>query len=190
LEKNIEKSCLELASYLASWGMLRNSFLLQCSIKYFQKTIEYINSLDNTVWKIDVDSYTETNMDKILEIYNEINKLFVKEGSRSLTLVTKIMLGVFGFVPAYDDYFCTTFKDIANGECGFTSFNKKSLTVIKRFYDENKESIDKLSSEIFTYDFDSGTKTQIHYTKAKIIDMYGFTPRGKASPAAPTLGEK
>lgn len=38
LNEDMEKSCLELAFYLDSWGMFReSSFLLQKSAKHFQK---------------------------------------------------------------------------------------------------------------------------------------------------------
>jgi len=175
LTKDMEKSCFELAFYLASWGMFRgSSFLLQKSAKYFIKTIEYVNSLDKELWKIDVNDYNDEIIDKLLEIYNKLDKLVVEGWSRSITLVTKIMLGIFGFVPAYDEYFCKSFRIIANGKCGFRSFNKESLNIIKEFYDLNKNPINKLSNKIFTYDFITGKRTNINYPKAKIIDMYGF----------------
>ena len=176
LTDDIEKSCFELAFYLASWGMYRgSSFLLQKSAKYFVKTIEYINSLENDLWKIDVDKYNDTNIDKLIEIYHKLSELIIKEDSRSLTLITKIMLGVFGFVPAFDDYFCKTFRKITKGKCGFRSFNRTSLNIIKDFYDYNSVSINKLSNELFTYDFLTGKKTNIKYPKAKIVDMFGFS---------------
>jgi hypothetical protein len=175
LTKDMEKSCFELAFYLASWGMFRgSSFLLQKSAKYFIKTIEYVNSLDKDLWKIDINDYNDEIIDKLLEIYNKLDKLVVEGRSRSITLVTKIMLGIFGFVPAYDEYFCKSFRIIANGKCGFRSFNKESLNIIKEFYDLNKNPINKLSNKIFIYDFITGKRTNINYPKAKIIDMYGF----------------
>jgi hypothetical protein len=94
LTKDIEKSCFELAFYLASWGMFRgSSFLLQKSAKYFIKTIEYINSLDKKLWEIDINNYDDIIIDKLLEIYNKLDKLVVEGWSRSITLVTKMMLG-------------------------------------------------------------------------------------------------
>jgi hypothetical protein len=176
LTKDIEKSCFELAFYLASWGMFRgSSFLLQKSSKYFVKAIEYINSLEKDLWKIDVNNYDDIVIDKLIEIYKKLDKLVVEGWSRSITLVTKMMLEIFGFVPAYDEYFCQTFRIITNGKCGFRSFNKESLKIIENFYDCNNNSINKLSNETFTYDFVTGNKTNIKYPKAKIIDMYGFT---------------
>jgi len=176
LTKDIEKSCLTLGFYLASWGMFRgSSFLLQKSVKYFEPTVRYISTLDSTVWKIDVDNYTNQNIQTIIAIYKEIKDRLIINGNADLTLITKILLGVFGFVPAFDNYFCNTFRVIADGECGFRKVNTKSLTYIKRFYEANKLTIDNLSKQTFTTDFKTEQKTKINYPKAKIIDMYGFT---------------
>jgi hypothetical protein len=177
LTKDIEKSCLVLGFYLASWGMLRgSSFLLQKSAKHYQATIEYIATLEKSVWQIDADTYTEENIKIILNIYNNVKQLLIENGNADLTLVTKILLGVFGFIPAFDQYFCNTFREIfADKNCGFRVVNSKSLNCIKDFYEQNKIEIDKLAAETFTTDFKTETKTLNNYTKAKIIDMYGFT---------------
>lgn len=173
LKSDMEKSCLVLGFYLASWGMFRgSSFILQRSAKHFEKTIEYINGLDRSYWEIDVDSYDE-NITKIIEVYKEIKKKIVDEGKAHLTLVTKVMLGVFGFVPAYDNYFTDTFRGMYS-DCGFRRFNKDSLECIEKFYYANKKVIDDLAKATKTYDFKTGKPGGISYTKAKIIDMYGF----------------
>jgi hypothetical protein len=172
---DIEKSCLVLGFYLASWGMFRgSSFLLQHSVNHFKSTILYINSLDKSVWNIDVDKYDDKNIELIIEIYKEIKKRLIPNGNTDLTLVTKVLLGVFGFIPAFDNYFCATFRIIFHGQCGFRRVNKISLRFIQNFYQENKSSIDNLSNNTFTTDFLSGKKTKTNYPKAKIIDMYGF----------------
>ena len=152
-----------------------SSFLIQKSAKHFQTTIEYIATLDKSVWDIDVDNYDQKNIQTIITIYKEIKALLVTNGNADLTLITKIQLGVFGFIPAFDTYFCNTFRVISNGQCGFRKVNEKSLTLIKTFYEANKASIDNLSADTFTSEFLKGQKTKLNYTKAKIIDMYGFT---------------
>lgn len=175
LNKDVEKSCLVLGFYLASWGMFRgSSFLLQHSVKHLQRTIEYINTLDKTFWTIDVDNYTEENIETIINIYKEIRERLILKGNTDLTLITKVLLGVFGFIPAFDSYFCDTFRVISNGQCGFRRVNKISLGFIHNFYQENKQSIDNLSAKTFTTDFLTEGKTNINYPRAKIIDMYGF----------------
>jgi len=176
LTGDIEKSCLVLGFYLASWGMLRgSSFLLNRSLKYFESSIQYISTLERSVWNIDVDSYNDENIQQIQEIYNGLKLSLIRNENADLILITKIMLGVFGFVPAFDSCFCKTFRGIANGECGFNRLNVKSLGIIKRFYESNRAVIDNLAKKIFTTDFVTGQKTDINYPKAKIIDMYGFT---------------
>ncbi len=52
--------------------------------------------------------------------------------------------------------------------------NITSLGFIHTFYLENKLEIDSLAAQTFTTDFFSGKQTKNNYTKAKIIDMYGF----------------
>lgn len=176
LNNDIEKSCLVLGFYLASWGMLRgSSFLLQKSVKHFQKLIEYYSTLDKDIWLIDIDNYNEETISKIIEIYNETKKNVIIENNNHLTLTTKILLGVFGFIPAYDQYFCKTFSELYKGKCGFSVVNTNSLNCLKEFYIVNKETIDNLSNKTFTTDFLTGQKTNINYPKAKIIDMFGFT---------------
>ena len=176
LKKDMEKSCLTLGFYLASWGMFRgSSFILQKSAKYFEPTINYISTLDRSFWKIDVDNYNDQNIESIVTIYKEIKERLILNGNADLTLITKILLGVFGFVPAFDNYFTEVFRRISDGQCGFRRVNKHSLGIIKSFYEGNQSTIDNLSSQTFTTDFITGEKTTINYPKAKIIDMYGFT---------------
>jgi len=176
ITQDIEKSCLVLGFYLASWGMFRgSSFLLQKSVKHFEPTIRYIATIDKAVWEIDADNYNEKNIQTIIKIYKDIKFCLIDKDNSDLTLITKILLGVFGFIPAFDNYFCNSFRAITAGQCGFRKVNVKSLSFIKTFYESNKTTIDRLSAETYTTDFMTGQKTTINYPKAKIIDMYGFT---------------
>lgn len=164
-ESNIQMSCLQLGFYLASWGMLRgSSFLLEKSIKHYEKLIKAISKMDPILWEIDVDSYNEKNIDILMDCKNKIINALGRENAKTWeTLVSKIMLGVFANVPAFDTYFCRSMK--------VYSLNKSSLLKLKEFYDMNKESFDTIN--IHTYDF-LGGETDITYTKAKLLDMYGF----------------
>jgi hypothetical protein len=76
ITKDIEKSCLVLGFYLASWGMYRgSSFMLQKSVKQLEKTVRYIAELDANFCNIDVDTYKEgKNIDNIIEVYEGIKK--------------------------------------------------------------------------------------------------------------------
>ena len=163
--RNIQTSCLQLGFYLASWGMLRgSSFLLEKSVKFYEPLIRNIAKFDKRIWEIDVDAYTEENMDILIACKQMIVESLGEKYKPSDTLITKIMLGVFGNVPAFDDFFRKGF--------GAHSFIKKSLRLINRFYEVNKSEIDKF--EIYTFDYTTGLITNQKYTKAKIIDMIGF----------------
>src|SRR5205814_1090453 len=80
------------------------------------------------------------------------------------TLITKVMLGVFGNVPAFDQYF--------RRAIGVSALRCKSLLRIREFYERNREIIDDY--RIPTFDLATGGDTPRFYTKAKIIDMIGF----------------
>jgi hypothetical protein len=174
IKNDIEKSCLSLGFYLASWGMFRgSSFLLRKSVKHFEPLIEYISELDSEVWEIDAHNLNDKH-EQLIEVYKKICELFIPDKCAHLTLATKIMLGVFGSVPAYDRFFIDTFKEIFQDECGFTRFSKKSLLCINKFYLENKEPIEALTKNIATLSF-NGRGGGYNYTRSKVIDMYGFT---------------
>ncbi len=154
-----------------------SSFLLQeKNLTHFKSVVEYIAKLKREqpdFWEIDVDNY-DKNIPRIIDVCKGVKQLLVQNQS-DLTLVTKILLGVFGFIPAYDSFFCNSFRELYKDKCGFRSVNKESLGFIQDFYFNNQEVIDKLSEEIHTIDFENGQNTKIKYTKAKIIDMYGFS---------------
>lgn len=166
---NIEMSCLQLWSYLSSWGMLRGSSkLLQKSPAALKPLVEHI--AQSQVWDIDVDNYNDENIEKLLKEYHEIEEILnAMDVKPTLTLVTKIMLGVYGNIPAYDTYFTETFRN-ESAESSFRRVNKKSLEVIRKFYERNKSCFNQ---QIKVIDFNNNP-TELIYTKAKLIDMYGF----------------
>lgn len=164
-EKNLQTSCLQIGFYLASWGMMRgSSFLLEKSVRNYKNLIIAISKMNPKLWEIDVENYDEENLSLLLDCKQQIILALGKENKPSDTLITKIMLGVFANVPAYDQYFRKSF--------GVHSFNKKSLLKIKNFYEENKDVFS--SFKIHTFDFLTAKETNIVYTKAKLIDMCGF----------------
>jgi len=167
-EKNIQMSCLQLAFYLASWGMMRGStFLLEKSERHYMNLINTISKMETKLWEIDVDDYNEENIGLLLTCKGKIIKA-LKDGEKkpSDTLITKIMMGVFANTPAFDQYVRKSLE--------VYSFNEKSLSKIKVFYDENKKDFDSFK-KIYTFDFLTSKETKIKYTKAKLIDMYAFT---------------
>jgi len=165
---NLEVSCLQLAFYLASWGMYRGSSkLFQKSIKVYEEIIKEI-SKEHSLWEIDVDNYDKNNIYAILKFKIKIEKSLEVYGiNASDTLTTKIIMGFFGCVPAFDYYFKKGLK--------VKTLNKNSLTEIKEFYDKNCNVIDLFYGDENFKTFDVTTKdTRFNYKKAKIIDMIGY----------------
>jgi hypothetical protein len=162
--ETIQISCLQLCFYLASWGMLRGSSqLLQKSIKFFEPLIRYIASAPRELWEIDADRYSQSNIRLLLNCKRNIGLALAPCGA-SDTLASKIMLGIFGNVPAFDSAFKWGF--------GVSTFGWSALNKIQQFYFENQEAIDKY--RLPTIDYGTGMPTNRLYTRAKVIDMIFF----------------
>ena len=129
---DFDRAALNLAFYLASWGMYRgSSFLLQYDYKIHTELIEKIfknKSKYEKLWDVTFDNL---NDDKFIEKYlkqlkdaveiikahykpfyeeikNKINNFdsnSTDSNSISDTLVTKILMGIFACIPAYDRFF-------------------------------------------------------------------------------------
>lgn len=171
---NLELSCLHLGYYLASWGMLRGSTLLyNKSVRFLQPTIELIATEAGDIWRIDAHRYTDENIDRLLRLSGDIARaISVVTGPSRVgraatpTLVTKVMLGIFGCLPAFDRFFNIGFKK-ATGRVARLDWS--TLMGIRDFYAEHRPAID--ASQVRTLDFRSGKLTRIRYTKAKVTDM-------------------
>ena len=191
LSSKMEESCIYLWSFLGSWGMLRGSSVLlkENSPASLRKVVECIAKTPKEVLDIDVEQYEKKECRKqIIELYDSIKLALTKGSSHfdckgnqitpfenpSRTLVTKIMMGVFGIVPAFDTFFCDVFGSLYPGK-GFHSgnFSHDCLYAIYKFYLQNKQQLDSI--KIAVIDFDGEPIEGMYYKKAKLIDMYGFT---------------
>ena len=114
---------LQLAFYLASWGMYRgSSFLLQKDYKVHIPVVEELLSEKYDVLAgIECVSFREkSNQQLLLDINSFLGQYYdkirreVKEqelkNQLSFTLITKILMGTLGCVPAYDRYFIAGIK--------------------------------------------------------------------------------
>lgn len=164
---HVEQSCLQIGFYLASWGMLRgSSFLLGKSARFHRDLLQTIAEVNGQLWTIDVDSYTQKGIALVLDSAAAIRRTLARDKWATDTLVTKIMLGVFGCVPAFDTYFCAGL--------GVGTLNVANLMRVAEFYRIHSELIDDFAQSICTRDFLTGNDSIRHYTKAKIVDMVGF----------------
>lgn len=178
--RSMELSCLQLGYYLASWGMLRGSSYLfrETNARHYQATIEVIEAYNPEMRLLNDQPLFEPLAQKlILAAYADLRKSILPKGGTSLTLVTKIMMGVWGTVPSFDTYFIKGFRSLAEGteKTAFNKIGSRSLSLLEDFYAQNKMEIDNLALHYTTLDFATGQLTDRPLTRAKIIDMYGFS---------------
>jgi len=170
--EELQKSCLHLGFYLASWGMYRGkSLLLKQSAYALAPLVKEIASAPPDLWELDVENYNEDSYELILDWAEKVWSAL--PGKPTDTLVTKAMLGIFGNVPAFDRYF----------RAGFDSFslNKASLRKVKTYFEQYEDDIESLRKP--TIDF-AGNETKYRYTQAKVIDMIFFVAGGGTGTAA------
>lgn len=166
---------LHLYAYLASWGMLRNSFLMQKDYLFHRPIVDILcDRKYDELMNINpfCDENIQSQIELIFELSNEIKKCYssfkyLKKGDRWLeikvsdTFLTKILLGTFGCIPAYDTYLKCGLKEF--GIC--QTFNEKSAFEIFKFAKENKAAILEETMNI-------KSKQNMEYPVLKIVDSY------------------
>ena len=170
-EEVLDSMALHLFSYLASWGMMRNEFMIQSNFLFHKdvcKTIaKEMNELDNDPSTDSLillgeqikKSYKNKTYLKLSENDGYVHMETIKINNVSDTLVTKILLGTTGMVPAYD-----RFVKLAMKEYGISSsFNARSLNLLRDFAKENESAISKIQKE---------NKCVENYPVMKIVDMF------------------
>jgi hypothetical protein len=175
---DMEKSCAVLGFYLASWGMYRGSTHIsrETNSSLFVPLVNYIEAHGVALRSIDVDSYNTSTIRQICDAFAAVSALVLPDGQTAVTLTTKIMLGVFGCVPAYDTYFIGGMRTVFRGQrkASFWQMSPRSLELLAQLYVDNQRAIDDLAATSKTFRFAETSPTGLPLTKAKIIDMYGF----------------
>jgi len=165
----LQTSCLQLGFYLASWGMYRGkAALLKQSSRGLADVVSVVAETSSAMWTLDVESYSDESIGELLKLSERIREALPNGGTD--TLVTKVMLGVFGNVPAFDRFF--------RAGLGSYSLGEAALKKIKTYFDHYSEQIAGITP--MTIDFD-GAQTTRPYTQAKVIDMIFFVEGGGLS---------
>ena len=166
---------LHLAFYLASWGMYRGScFILQKDYKVHTPIVEEIlkPEYDCLFGLACTDVRNSDVPAQVMDLCNYIDEYFdpIREqvaGHKvaspvSQVLITKILLGTLGCVPAYDTYFGigTKYLGIKERIC-----NEDSLLELADFYEAHN---DRLEEARHGFEVDGLT-----YPQMKLLDM-GF----------------
>ena len=166
---------LQLAFYLASWGMYRgSSFLLQKDYKVHIPVVkELLSEKYDVLAGIKCVSFKEkSNQQLLLDINSFLGQYYdkirreVKEqelkNQLSFTLITKILMGTLGCVPAYDRYFIAGIK---NQKVATGNYNLKSIMQLVDFYEKNSARLEPVREKMEV--------EGMPYPQMKMIDM-GF----------------
>lgn len=174
-DDELDLAALHLGFYLASWGMYRGStFSLQRDYKIHTACVGVILNGDH-FWLKDatVNDYLH-DADKIKALFDLTQAVIKsyepykdKEQKVTDTLVTKILLGTLGCVPAYDRIFKNGLKRLRKpNKFIASSVNKFSSQFIAFLESSNEDEQSFLNLK------KSLPKRDIGYPSMKIIDMY------------------
>lgn len=166
---------LQLAFYLASWGMYRgSSFLLQKDYRVHIPVVkELLSEKYDALAGIDCIGFKDENNQKLLQDINSFLEQYydkirheVKEqelkNQLSYTLITKILMGTLGCVPAYDRYFIAGIK---NQKVATGNYNIRSIMQLVNFYEKNEDRLEPVREKMEV--------EGMPYSQMKMIDM-GF----------------
>lgn len=170
---NRETLSIHLAFYLASWGMYRGSSgLLQKNHKVHNGTVDIIFDYKH----LQCSSSFEISRNNIKDLNGLIKELekyyssisFTRNNKNykinpTTTLITKVIMGTLGCLPAFDRYFL---HGVKLKEYNFTNLSEHSLEGLFDFV----ENIGY--NEIYECQNMLNKKKEIFYPKMKIVDMY------------------
>lgn len=166
---------LHLAFYLASWGMYRGScFLLQKDYKVLSPIVEKVLKPEyDCLFGIACTDLREPEVQKRLKnvsdnIANHFHPIRDEVAGRKVAssvspvLITKILMGTLGCVPAYDRFFIDGIKKhkVTTGE-----YNLKSVLRLVDFYEAHNDRLEEARRGMQTED--------LAYPQMKLLDM-GF----------------
>lgn len=177
----MELSSLHLGYYLASWGMLRGStFLFQnTNALHYRGVIDVIQKHNESMRGWDVPDYLqEGQYEQYDAAWSDLKQALLPEGGAALTLVSKVMVGVWGCIPSFDTYFLQTFQ----GRLSTTPAEKRawrnaghdSLRMMTEIWQAHQEEIERVRTSYQVLSSATGQPTPRHLTRAKVLDIYGF----------------
>ena len=167
--------CLHLAFYLASFGMYRgSSFLFNKDYKVHSDAVNEIFKLEyKSLWAVKCKDYSDSLLAELTSLTGSLRKIYEKKRKSvkgretvksdiSDILITKILLGTLGCVPAFDEYFKKCARKAFNQK--FAARIEENVKSIAKYYDDYNDDFEKLRTAIFN-------ETSIDYPQMRILDM-------------------
>ena len=159
-------AALHLGFYLASWGMYRgSSFLLQCSYTVHKGVVEQLASnWFSDLWEAEIGSERshEYLIPLMLAAICAVRKAYKPFGHATDTLVSKVLLGTLGCLPACDRFFVSGLRKSGHQ---YSYINRKFVTRMLDFCVEHKKALRHEQTSI-------RDSVEVCYPFMKLVDMY------------------
>ncbi len=197
IEKWLDLAALNLSMYLASWGMWRGStFSIDLDYKFYKYAVDIIIKKEfDSLWNLDISKWEQKDLKEsispiitklINQLKNGLKQKLKKSGSKKTeknvtdTLITKIIMGTIGCLPAFDKFFRDGKKGIKIITCKLDTKRKNAFNSLIDFYFEvpNKVQLDRVKDKIDSWEKKNYGNDCIAYPIMKLIDMH-FWIRGK-----------
>lgn len=186
-----DEACLSLAVYLASYGMYRgSSFVSQCDASIHRPIVEmlaakecrelalaaqkgFLGTADRKyLWELEKRISTHYG-----EVREKVLSWSLTGGARagrptspiSRVLVSKILLGALGCVPAYDTRFCESAKRFASRVP--RSLSESSLVKLYEAFSGVQGDLKRACCEMPFLDTRDKESSNLTYPPVKVIDM-------------------
>ncbi len=158
-----DELALHLYAFLASYGMVcRKGILLQHNYKFLIDVVTIVCN-KRYAFLLDIDIFSNQfnknlYIQELLCLKKELSKsLNITTGYNS-TLISKIIFGTLGCVPAYDQFVCESLKELNMCQ----SFSNKGLSDILEFAKKHKTDIINLQKKY--------ASQNINYSVMKLVD--------------------
>ncbi len=176
LRERHDIAALQLGFYLASWGMYRgSSFLLQRAYTVHLGVVSVLTDPDHAaLWqRTPCGKASDAALAApLLRLVSALRDAYAPFGRATDTLITKVILGTVGALPACDRFFIDGFK--LSG-LPYTAANRRFVDRVLLLCSENRVELAACRSRI---DRSRG----IHYPMTKLLDMYFWQVGYEASP--------
>jgi hypothetical protein len=180
VRRHRDAAALQLGFYLASWGMYRgSSFLLQRAYTAHLRVVDCLACPRFLpLWRTDFGSSEQDSalVASVLCAADAVREAYIPFGRATDTLVTKVLLGTLGCLPACDRYFLAGFKIR-----GYSNF-RMTASFIERLLLFCASNITELQTEQERIKHMSG----ITYPLMKLVDMYFWQVGSESGSGRPT----
>lgn len=187
IRRDKDHAALQLGFYLASWGMYRNSFLLNYDYTVHVEVIDrLVVPQFARLWKEEFGAGTNDTtllpivLDAIKAVQDAYRPAATEAKSKQVTdtLVTKVLLGIFGCLPARDWYFNYGLRT-AGFKCPHVDRN--FVEAMLRFCGAKLGDLRKEQATILSI-------RKVYYPLMKLVDMHFNQMGWQRSVSGPNSG--